>query len=213
MAGANLTTHLPIIECINKANTTPFSNALPEKSGQTFASGTPLMLSSGGYVQAWDGSSLTPPTSGILGVSESFGLNLGSDGSGAPVYPFGQVTGTIATSTYGSVPNQPSGVNIALGTPVSEGRTLYVEPNADNIFEAMFDNSNGTAAADWTPTVADIGKQYGMTKDSIGPFWYVDKNKTGASACIQIVGIHPTDGYTLNARVRFQFLPAIVQII
>jgi hypothetical protein len=210
MAGPNLTIHIPIIECINKANTTPYSNAIAEAAGQTFAFGTPVQLSAGGYVQAWDG---TTVTAGILGVSESFGLNLGSAGLGQPIYPFGQVTGSIATQTYGTVPNQSGGVNVALGTPVSEGRTLYVEPNQDNIFEAMFDNAAGNVAADWTPVQSDIGKSYGMTKDSAGPYWYVDKNKTGGSALVQIVGIHPTDGFALNARVRFQFLTASIQVI
>jgi hypothetical protein len=208
MAAPNLTTHLPIIQAQEKAGTTPFTSAQPELAGQTFAFGTPIQLSAGGFVQAWDGATVA---AGILGVSESFGLNLGSNGAGAPSLPFGQVTGSLATQTYGSVPNQGSGVNIALGTPVSEGRTLYMSPNQDNIFEAMFDNSAGNVAADYTPTQADIGATYGMTKDTVGPYWYVDKGKTGASKLVQIVGIGP-DGFVLNGRVRFVFLTAAIQV-
>lgn len=208
MAGPNLTTHLPIIQVQNKANTTPFTSAQPEAAGQTFAFGTPVQLNGSGFVQAWDGATVA---AGILGVAESFGLNLGSAGSGAPTPPLGQVTGSMAIQTYGSVPNQPSGVNIALGTPVSEGRTLYMEPNQDNIFEAMFDNSTGTVAADYTPTQADIGATYGMTKDAVGPYWYVDKHKTGGSAILQIVKIGP-DGFVLNGRVDFVFLTAAIQV-
>lgn len=37
MAGANLTTHLPILQVLNKANTTPYTSAQPEKAGQTFS--------------------------------------------------------------------------------------------------------------------------------------------------------------------------------
>jgi hypothetical protein len=206
---ANLTIHLPIIQVQNKANTTPFTKAMVEAAGQSFAIGTPVQKNTSGYAQAWDGATVT---AGILGVAESFGLNLATPGAGAPTYPWGQVTGTIATQTYGTVPNQPLAVNFALGTPVSDGRTLYVEANPDNIFEAMFDNSSGAVAADWTPTIADIGVSYGLTKDSAGPFWYVDKGKTGAGAAIKIVGIDTVDGYTLNARVFFTFLPASVQI-
>jgi hypothetical protein len=209
MAGPNLTTHLPIIQVQNKANTTPFTKAMVEAAGQTFAWGTPVQKNASGYTQAWDG---TTVTAGLLGVAESFGLNLATPGAGAPTYPWGQVTGTISTQTYGSVPNQPGAVNIALGAPVSEGRTLYIEANADNIFEAMFDNSSGAVAADWTPTIADIGVSYGMTKDSAGPYYYVDKGKTGAGACVKIVGIDTVDGYTLNARVFFTFLPAAIQV-
>src|SRR5215469_13948652 len=146
MAGANLTTHLPIIQVQNKANTTPFTYALPEKATQTFTFGSPLMLN-GGYTQVWDGTTFT---NAIVGVSESFGLNLGSDGAGSPSPPFGPVTGSGA---YGggvppAIPFQPSAVNIPLGQPVSDGRSLFVSPGADNVFEATFDNSAGTVAAD-----------------------------------------------------------------
>lgn len=207
MGAANLTTHLPILQVQEKAGTTPFTSAQPEKAGQTFLSGTPVQLSNLGFVQAWDGTTFT---AGILGVSESFGLNLGTAGAGAPVPPFGGITGNIAIQTYGSVPNQPNAVNIALGTPVSDGRTLYIEPNSDNIFQALFDNSNGTVAADWTPVQADIGVEYGLTKDANG-YWYVDKHLTGGSAVVQIVGL-PLGSY-LNAPVTFVFMTAAVQVL
>ena len=206
MGAANLTTHLPILQVQEKAGTTPFTSAQPEKAGQIFLSGTPVQLSSG-FVQAWDGTTFT---AGILGVSESFGLNLGTAGAGAPVPPFGGITGNIAIQTYGSVPNQPNAVNIALGTPVSDGRTLYIEPNSDNIFQALFDNSNGTVAADWTPVQSDIGVEYGLTKDANG-YWYVDKHLTGGSAVVQIVGL-PLGSY-LNAPVTFVFMTAAVQVL
>ena len=207
MAGANLTTHLPILQVQEKAGTTPFTNAQPEKAGQTFKYGSPVQLDGSGFVQAWDGATVT---AGILGVAESFGQNLGSNGLGAPVPPFGGITGSIAFQTYGSVPNQPNAVNIAVGTPVADGRTLYMEPNPANIFQALFDNSAGTVAANWTPTQADIGVNYGLTVDANG-YWYVDKNKTGASAVLQVVGL-PLGSY-LNAPVTFIFLAAAVQVI
>jgi len=210
MAGPNLTSHLPILQVQNKADTTPFTKAMPELSAQTFAFGTPVQKTAAGYCQAWDGATVT---AGLLGISESFGLNLATSGFGMPVYPFGQVTGPIAMQTYGNVPNQPLAVNVALGTPTSDGRTLYIEGNTDNIFEAQFDNSAGAVAADWTPTIADIGVAYGLTKGPVpDPYWYVDKGKTGAAAVVRIVGINTVDGFTLNARVFFQFLPAAMQI-
>jgi hypothetical protein len=203
---ANLTTHLPILQVLEKAGTTPFTSAQPELAGQTFLSGTPVQLSAGGFVQAWDGATVA---AGILGVAESFGLNLGSNGAGAPTPPFGGVTGNIAIATYGNVPNQPNAVNIAIGTPVSDGRTLYIEPNQDNIFQALFDNAAGAVAADYTPTQASIGVAYGMTKDANG-LWYVDKNKTGGSAIVQIVGL-PLGSY-VNAPVTFVFLTSAIQV-
>jgi hypothetical protein len=207
MAGANLTSHLPIMQVQEKAGTTPFTNAQPEAAGQTFKSGAPVQLNGSGFVQEWDG---TTHTAGILGVSESFGLNLGSAGLGAPVPPFGGITGVGAIQTYGSVINQPSAVNIALGTPISDGRTLYMEPRESTIFQALFDNSAGTVAANYTPTQADIGVAYGMTRDANG-YWYVDKNLTGASAVCQIVAL--PQGSIVNALVNFVFLAAAVQVI
>ena len=207
MAAANLTYHSPIIEVINKSNTTPFSNALPEKSGQTFKFGVPVQLASG-FVQEWDG---TTVSAGILGVSESFGQNLGSNGAGAPGMPFGQIGAPGAIQTYGFVINEPSAVNIALGTPVADGRTLYIEPNQSNIFEAMYDNSTGSVAADYTPTEAAIGTNYGLTRDTNG-FWYVDAGVTGGNAVVQYLGVNPISGYTVNALVRFVFIASAIQI-
>jgi hypothetical protein len=204
---ANLTTHLPIIQVLEKAGTTPYTVSQPEAAGQTFICGAPVQLNASGYVQVWDGITVAL---GIAGISESFGLNLGSAGAGAPVPPFGGITGNIATATYGNVPNQPLGVNIAIGQPVSDGRTLYMSPNQDNIFQALFDNLTGAVAADWTPVQSDIGKSYGLTKSTGDNSWYVDKSKTGGSAVVQIVNL-PFGSY-LNAPVQFQFLTAAIQI-
>lgn len=203
---ANLTTHLPILQVQNKANTTPYTSSQPEAAGQTFLTGVPVQLNGSGYVQQWDG---TTVSAGILGVAESFGLNLAAAGTGAPVPPFGGVTGTIAIQTFGSVVNQPLGVNIAIGTPVSDGRTLYMEPNQDNIFQALFDNATGSVSADYTPVQASIGLTYGLTKDANG-YWYVDKSKTGGSAVVQIVAL-PLGSY-VNAPVNFVFLTAAIQV-
>ena len=206
MAAANLTTHLPILQVLEKAGTTPFTSSQPEAAGQTFLSGTPVQLNGAGFVQAWDG---TTVAAGILGVSESFGANLGSAGLGAPVAPFGGVTGNIAIQTWGSVVNQPLGVNIALGTPVTDGRTLYMEPNQDNIFQALYDNSTGIVTANWTTTQATVGAILGMTKDANG-YWYVDGGKTGGSAVVQVVGLPMGPG--LNSLVNFVFLTAAIQV-
>lgn len=204
---ANLSTHLPILQVQEKAGTTPFTNAQPEKAGQTFLFGTPVQLFTTGMVQAWDG---TTVANGILGISESAGLNLASDGLGAPVPPFGAVTGTGATGTYGTVPGQPAAVNIALGQPISDGRTLYMEPRESTIFQALFDNLTGAVAADYTPIQTDIGKTYGLTKDANG-YWYVDKSKTAGAGCLQVVAL-PFGSY-LNAPVNFVFLASAVQVI
>ena len=206
MAAANLTTHLPILQVLEKAGTTPYTSSQPEAAGQTFLSGSPVQLNGAGFVQAWDG---TTVAAGILGVAESFGANLGSAGLGAPVAPFGGVTGNMAIQTWGSVVGQPLGVNIALGTPVTDGRTLYIEPNQDNIFTALYDNSTGTVTANWTTTQATVGALLGMTKDANG-YWYVDGGKTGGSAVVQVVGLPMGPG--LNSLVNFVFLTSAIQV-
>jgi hypothetical protein len=210
MAGPNISYHAPILPIMNRANTAPLTNGLAELASQTFKNGTPVQMASSGFVQAWDG---TTVSHGILGVSESFGLNLASNGLGAPGVPFGPIGAPGAIQTYGYVINEPLAVNIALGTPMSDGRTLFVYANNDNIFEAIYDNSAGTVAADYTPTQAMINTsagQLGLTADS-NHFWYVDADKTGGDAVLQIVGINPLDGFIVNARVRFQFLAAAQQ--
>jgi hypothetical protein len=183
-------------------------NAILEAASQTFFFGTPVQLNAGGYVQAWDGVTIA---AGILGIADSFGLNLTTNGAGFPTAAFAPVNGSIAIQTYGFVPNQALGVNTAIGTPVSEGRTNFVYANDDNYFLGMFDNSAGNVAADWTPTQATVNAQYGLTKDTFG-MWYIDKNKTGASACVQVVQIYPQDGLIANARLIFKFLAASCQL-
>ena len=206
---ANLAYHAPIQSVIQVNQTTPLSEAQLEAASQTFKIGVPVQLNGSGYTQQWDGTTIT---AGILGISQSYGLNLASAGQGAPAPPFGPVGPPGAIQTYGSVVNAPNAVNEALGTPVSDGRTLYEVATLDTIFEATFDNSAGAVAADYTPTQASIGVKYGLTFDANGSC-YVDKNKTGGSAVLQIISLNPLVGSAVNAPVRFKFLTASIQIL
>ena len=62
--------------------------------------------------------------------------------------------------------------------------------------------------------LTSVGKQYGLTKDTGNNFWYVDTNKTGGSAAVQIVGLSPLEAVgTVGGHVIFTFLPAVAQII
>lgn len=212
----NLATHIPIIQVQNKANTTPFTYAQPESINQTFVPGAPVMFdgSNPNYVKEWDGTTVAAGT--IIGVAESFGQSLATVGAGSPAFPWGSISGVGALQTYGSVPNQPNARNIALGTPVIDGRTLFLSPGVDNVYEAMFDNTAGATGTDYIPTQADIGKSYGLTKDASGGAYFVDKSKAtvGTNALVQIVGINSDDGngtggFQPNARVRFVFLQSV----
>ena len=215
MAGPNLTYHQPISVVETTTGLTPLTSAQLEAAGQTFKKGTPVELVSG-FVQAWDG---TTVAAAIAGFSLIPGSNLGTAGKGAPG-AFGQVGPPTAIQTYGNVPNQPSAFNIAVGTPTTDGRTLFENSVGASIFEATFDDSTGTTAANYTPTQAMIGTQFGLTIDSNGQ-WYVDAAKVtpAGNTVVTLVGINPIDQtavggiYIANARVRFQVLPTAAQIV
>lgn len=214
---ANLTTHQPISVVETTSGLTPFTESIPEKSGQTFKIGVPVQ-SNAGYIQEWDGATLT---NAIAGFSLIPGSNLSSNGKGSPGQ-FSQVGPPGATQTYGSVPNQASAVNIAVGAPITDGRTLFESSIGASIFEATFDNSAGSVAADYTPLQSQIGSQFGMTKDANGQ-WYVDNGKVtaGTNTVVVLVGINPNDQvaagtpntYIVNARVFVQVLAAARQIV
>jgi len=208
MAGPNLTYHEQIGSVESTSNSTPLTASIPEKLSQTFKIGTPVQLS-GGFVQAWDG---TTVAAGIAGFSLIPASNLASSGKGAPT-PFGQIGPPGAIQTYGNVPYQASAVNIAEGTPITDGRTLFEQAVGNTIFEGQFDNSAGTVAADYTPTQASIGTQYGLTIDANGQ-WYVDAGKVtpGTNTVVTVVGINPIDGLIVNARVRFVVLASARQL-
>jgi hypothetical protein len=214
---ANLTTHLPITVAQTSTNTTERTDSYLELAGQTFPSGSVVNLTSAGYVQLWPGGS--PGSNRILGVPEQPGANLGSSGAGAAP-AFGSIGAPGSPSTYGSVPNQPSAVNIPSGATFSTGQTVVALAVPTTIFRGQVDNSTGAVAADYTATIANIGKTYGVTQSSSDQTFYVDLTAAGGStACVTIVDLDPdtmavgssTSG-TVNGNVYFTFLLAASQI-
>ena len=211
---ANLTIHQPIGTVETTTGLTPFTISNPEQAGQTFRIGVPVQLNVG-FTREWDGTTIA---AGIAGFSLTYGLNLGTNGQGAPG-AFGQIGPPGTIQTYGTVLNQPAAVNIAVGAPISDGRTLFEGSVDNNIFEATFDNSAGSTPTTYTPTQAMIGSQFGLTKDVNGQ-WYLDGGKVtaGTNTVAVMVGINPIDGtgvantYIVNARVRFQIIAAARQM-
>lgn len=214
---ANLTVHIPMGSVQSISGNTPMTAAGPELAGQTFLLGVPVQLAVSGFVQKWDGATVA---AGIVGISLQPGANLNTNGRGAPGW-FSQVGPPASIQTYGSVINQPPAFNIAIGAPPTDGRNYFERAISDTIFEGQFDNSAGAVAADYTPTIADVGKEYGITFDAGGTA-YVDKGKavSGTSTVVKIVGINPVDmsqlgtslTYIINARVRFVVLPSAQQV-
>lgn len=187
-------------------NTTEWTDSKQEKASQTFVNGVPVQLNAG-VVQEWDGATVA---AGILGVSLEDAHNLASDGLGAPG-AFSPVGFPGTGTTFGSVPNQPSAVNIPLGAPFVIGEIVFAYSVRTTIFRGQTDKNTGAAT---TPTKANIGSLFGMTKDASG-HWYVDfaKVTVGTNTVVQMVDLDPIDGSIANARILFKFVEAAIQII
>ena len=211
MAGPNLAHHVPITFVQTVSGNTDYTDMVNEGATQTFLAGTPVALSSGNII-AWPGTGGGVAAT-LGGIALEDAHNLASAGLGAPG-PFTPVGFPGTGTTFGSVPNQVSAVNIPRGAPFVTGQILFNRAIDDIIFEGQFDNSAGTVAADWTPVQSDIGKSYGLTADSSGPvYWYVDKGKTtgGTNTVVEIVALSPIDGSIANGRVRFKILRSVSQ--
>lgn len=185
---------------------------LIEEAAQTFKLGTPLSIAAGdGGVQAWVANTQGPGQGGVCGISYEAASNLSATGAGAPT-PFSPFLGVGAVAgTFGSVPNQTSAKNIAHGAPLNDGRVGFIIPAADVIFAATFGNGGNAA----TPANTDVGKQYGLTLDTGGNFWYVDKAKVtaGTNTAVTIIALDLRDAPGAGTRVLFQFLPGAVNLL
>lgn len=80
------------------------------------------------------------------------------------------------------------------------GSVSVVRPNQQTTFLATLTNGSSATA---TPAQTDVGVQYGVTAYS--GVWTVDKNKTGGSARVEVVGFDTT---LYGGVVFFKFLAA-----
>lgn len=192
-----------VVETTN--NTTEFTRTDPEHSGAVFLEGTPVQLT-GGYVAAWDYATVA---AGIAGVALGDGQNLGTSGAGFPG-PFSPSSFPGTGTTFGSVPNQPNAVNIPEGAPFSIGGTVYATSSRDTIFRGQTDNNTGAAT---TPTLANVGTQYGISLDASNHA-YIDFAKVtpGTNTVVEMWALDPIDGSIPNARILFKFLASAQQI-
>lgn len=184
---------------------------LIEESGQTFLQGTPVAITAAdGGIAAWVANTQGPGQGGLSGISYEAASNLGTTGAGAPA-PMQPFTGVGAVAgTFGSVPNQTSAKNISHGAPLNDGRVGFILPSPTVVFCAAF--GNGGAAA--TPAATDVGKQYGLTKDT-NNYWYVDKAKTtaGTNTVLTIVSLDLRFAAAAGSLVWFTFLQNVVNLI
>lgn len=182
-----------------------------EEATQTFKVGTPVSVAAGdGGIQAWVVNTQGPGQGGIAGISYEAASNLASTGLGAPT-PLSPLLGLGATVTFGSVPNQTAAKNIPHGAPINDGRVGFILPAADVIFSATLGNGGNPV----TPAATDIGKQYGLTIDTGGNFWYVDRAKTtaGTNTVLTVIALDLRDIPAAGTRVLFQFLASAVNLL
>jgi hypothetical protein len=157
----------------------PPHRRLHEKAAQSFQEGVPVMVDPvTGFLIEWDGVTVA---NGIAGVSKENGSSLTT--SGVP-----------KTLTYGSVVNQSSAVKIPMGAPLNDGRCGVDLATPNTVFFAEVGSAQGGGSL----TQANVGKQYGMTKDTDG-HWYVDTAKAGASAVCTVVALGPGYGPAAGA--------------
>lgn len=206
---ANLSNHQAIGQVKTTSGNSPLmTGEIGEAASQTYLDGVPVQINGSGYIQEWDG---TTVSLGIAGVATAPGNNLGSAGKGAPTQPFGSV-GQGANLTFGSVPNQSSAVNIPTGAPLVDGRVnMYLPAPGETWFEAQIDNS---AAGAYATALIQQGTEYGLTKDATG-HWYVDLNKTtvGTNTVVLVRQLNPLDPVGTNGgRVWFVFLVGAAQL-
>lgn len=143
----------------------PDHRRLPEDAAMTFLDGVPVTLNTTtGGINEWDG---TTYTGAIAGFSAEGASNL-------------TTVNVPKTLTYGSVPNQPAAVKIPMGAPLNDGRIEVAMAVSDTIF-------HGQVKSDQLFAITDVGKSYGMTKDSDN-HWYVDKTKGTPNIGVIIVG-------------------------
>jgi hypothetical protein len=212
---ANINDHDPVFPIQTVSGNTELTNgSIPELAGQTFKRGVPVQVTTGGtpgFVQVWDGTTIA---AGIAGVSLQIGNNLGTNGQGAPAQGFGQVTGTKAIQTWGSVQFQPGAVNIAEGTPATDGRTLFAVATGDTIFRIQVDNASGSVPNDYIPTAnAMLGKQFGITFDSNGQVYLdISKSTPGTNTVFQVTEYDQIDGNQVNGHVHGHFIKSAQQL-
>jgi hypothetical protein len=150
-----------------------------EEATQTFLNGTPVSLASGdGGVQAWGGTNAA-----LLGFCKEAANNLAATG----VIPTAAVN-PATQPKFGSVPNEASAANISRPFFL-DGRIAVEIAVADTVFIGQTND---------TVTAANVGKSYGITKDTDN-HWYVDLTNT-TNLVVTIVRLDPNDQLATHNR-------------
>lgn len=180
-----------------------------EEAGQTFLYGMPVMIDGAdGGVKIWDGATLT---AGIAGFAAQNANNLGTTGAGAPS-GFSPILGPGSNiGNYSANSNQPLAVITPPMVPIVDGFSYYFVAGSPTVFLGKIGTSLTV-----TPVAtanSQVGSSFGLSKDTGNNFWYVDTNKTGATAAVRIVGIWPQEAVgTVGGHVLFTVLSTVAQV-
>lgn len=187
-----------------------YTRRIIEESGQTAPYGTPVQVnSSDGGLQAWPGTVYSDSLAGFLAEGSGFS-NLSTTGSGAPqgltpVLGPGSVIGN-----YPANPNEPLAVITPALVPINDGRAAFYVAFPGSVFVGVV----GDAGVAIATTNQMVGASYGLTKDPVNAYWYVDTSKTGSDAVVQIVQLDPRDAVgTVGGRLFFVVLNSAAQVI
>lgn len=178
-----------------------------EELSQTAVLGTPVQITAAdGGLAAWSG---TIGSNLIAGITMENFNNLGSTGAGAPV-GFSPITGPgSVVGNYSANPNQPLATINPPMTPMSDGRLRYWIASPGTVFIAKLGTSATTTPVATSQT--QVGKPFGLAKDSGNNYWYVDSNATNV---VEVVAISPLETIgTVGGHVLFVFLPSGVASI
>lgn len=187
-----------------------------EEAGQTFLYGMPVMVNAtDGGVQLWDGTAGAGHL--IAGVAIQNAQNLGTTGAGAPS-GFSPILGPGSSiGSFAANSNQALAVITPPMVPITDGFNYYVVAGPTAVFRAKVGTSATVTPVATTNQMAGAGtaatSQFGLTKDTGNNLWYVDINKTGASAVVQVIQLDPLEPVgTVGGHVYFVFLQADVSV-
>lgn len=188
--------------------------ALIEEAGQTFLYGMPVMISAAdGGVQIWDGTAGAGHL--IAGIAVQNAQNLGTTGAGAPS-GFSPILGPGSSiGSFAANSSQTLAVITPPMVPITDGFNYFAVAGPTAVFRAKVGTSATVTPVATTNQMAggSTTSQFGLTKDTGNNFWYVDTNKTGANAVVQIIGLDPLEPVgTVGGHVFFTFLQADVAI-
>jgi hypothetical protein len=189
MPGSVGATIAPITSVSTISGNQPAMKRLPEiitgsfPNGGKCQQGAPLVLSSG-YLNE---SAAISTAVQIAGFSSEPSHKLAASGVS---------NGGISTGQ--SVQNQASASVIVVGSPPNDGTLGFEEACEDTRFVGYTDLAH-------TLALTDVGSTFGLTRDSVSGFWFVDTTitSTASGAILTCVELYDAVG-TLSGRVVFK---------